>query len=272
MDATASAVEAVDASKEGLWSLLADLISFRTETQAKEATHFPEEARRCVAFVAEFLSDLDFTVETWDVGPSATFDAHPVIVAKLAGSGGGRSVAFNGHLDVVPVGDTSAWTQEPFGGTLHDGRIYGRGATDMKGGIAAALWATKARSRYHDVGLHRIPWARRDSEGLRGRLRPCLVRGEGYSRPHPGTGKARALSHRGRAHQRRRTPAGRKGVRALPAAMVYLVRPLVTFDPKQPQLEAALAAATRPCGLVPGWKPAGTQAGAANQPAAERPG
>ena len=144
MDTTAPAVEAVDASKEGLWSLLADLISFRTETQAKEATHFPAEARRCVAFVTEFLSDLGFTVETWDVGPSATFEAHPVIVARLAGSGGGRSVAFNGHLDVVPVGDTSAWTQEPFAGTLHDGRIYGRGATDMKGGIAAALWATKA--------------------------------------------------------------------------------------------------------------------------------
>src|SRR5262245_7355910 len=143
MSATLPVAEAVEAGKTELWGLLGDLIKFRTETQAKEAVHFPEEARRCVAFVSDFLTALGFSIETWDVGPSATFEAHPVIVARLAGSGAGRSLAFNGHLDVVPVGDTSAWTQPPFGGTLHDGRVYGRGATDMKGGIAAALWATK---------------------------------------------------------------------------------------------------------------------------------
>ena len=161
MDATAPAVEAIEARKAGLWSLLGDLVSFRTETQAKEATHFPEEARRCVAFVSDFLSDLGFAIETWDVGPSASSDAHPVIVARLTGSDGGPSLAFNGHLDVVPVGDTSAWTQDPFGGALHEGRIYGRGATDMKGGIAAALWATKVMleggfSPKGDVSFHLV--------------------------------------------------------------------------------------------------------------------
>jgi acetylornithine deacetylase len=140
---TASVVDAVESRQEGLNGLLRDLVGFRTETQAKEAEHFPEEARRCVAYVRDFLTGLGFSVDTWDVGPSATFAAHPVVVARLPGSGGGRSVAFNGHLDVVPVGDTSAWTREPFGGEVVDGRLYGRGATDMKGGIAAALFATK---------------------------------------------------------------------------------------------------------------------------------
>jgi len=139
----AAVVEAVGASEASLQGLLRDLIAFRTESQAKEATHFPAEARGCVGYVADFLSGLGFEIDGWDVGPSATFAAHPLIVARLPGAGGGRSLAFNAHVDVVPVGDGSAWSQEPFGGAVVDGRLYGRGATDMKGGLAAALWAVK---------------------------------------------------------------------------------------------------------------------------------
>src|SRR5439155_16578466 len=128
------------ASPQGL---LRDLIAFRTESQAKEAAHFPDEARRCVGYVGDFLAALGFEIDGWDVGPSATFPAHPLIVARLPGSGGGRSLAFNAHVDVVPVGDGSAWSQEPFGGAIVDGRLYGRGAKDMKGGLAAAMGAVK---------------------------------------------------------------------------------------------------------------------------------
>ena len=71
-------VEAVEASQDGLQSLLRDLVAFRTESQAKEATHFPDEARRCIAYVSDYLSGLGFEIEGWDVGPSATFDAHPL--------------------------------------------------------------------------------------------------------------------------------------------------------------------------------------------------
>ena len=135
--------EAVEVSRDGLQRLVCDLVAFRTESQAKEATHFPAEARRCINYVSDFLSALGFEIDGWDVGPSATFDVHPLIVARLPGTGGGRSLAFNAHVDVVPVGDRGAWTQDPFGGAIVDGRLYGRGATDMKGGLAAAMWATK---------------------------------------------------------------------------------------------------------------------------------
>lgn len=138
-----SPADAVAARRDGLVELLATLIAFRTESQAKEATHFPDEIRRCMAFAAGYLEELGFSLDTWDVGPSATFDAHPVIVATLPGAGEGRSLAFNGHLDVVPVGDASAWLHDPFGGQVEDGRVHGRGATDMKGGVAAALWAAR---------------------------------------------------------------------------------------------------------------------------------
>jgi acetylornithine deacetylase len=56
--------------------------------------------------------------------------------------GPGPGLLLLGHTDVVPVGD--GWTTDPFGGAVHDGRIYGRGASDMKGGLAASLAALAA--------------------------------------------------------------------------------------------------------------------------------
>ena len=53
------------------------------------------------------------------------------------GAKGVRTFGFNGHTDVVPVGDAAAWTQEPFSGAVIDGVLWGRGATDMKSGVAA---------------------------------------------------------------------------------------------------------------------------------------
>jgi acetylornithine deacetylase len=139
----ATLADAVQERQDELFELLRSLIGFRTESQAKEATYFPEEIRRCMAFVDAYLRDLGFGIETWDVGPSATFPAHPVIVARRPGSGDGRSLAINGHLDVVPVGDTSGWSHDAFGGEIDGGRLWGRGATDMKGGVAAALFAVR---------------------------------------------------------------------------------------------------------------------------------
>ena len=51
--------------------------------------------------------------------------------------GSGKTFGFNGHTDVVPVGDISSWTFDPFGAKIHDGWMYGRGAADMKSGVAA---------------------------------------------------------------------------------------------------------------------------------------
>lgn len=73
---------------------------------------------------------------------------HPRInlLARMDGSGAGAPcVHFNGHLDVVPVGD--GWTRDPFGGEIVNGRLYGRGTSDMKAGIAASLFAVEALRR-----------------------------------------------------------------------------------------------------------------------------
>jgi acetylornithine deacetylase len=76
----------------------------------------------------------------------------------------GRDLLLNGHIDVVPVGDEAAWTTPPWDPVVRDGRVYGRGAVDMKGGLCCALFAAKA---VHDAGVR-----------LRGRLSVASVVGE----------------------------------------------------------------------------------------------
>ncbi len=61
-----------------------------------------------------------------------------------SGAGSDRHLIFNGHIDVVPVGDPANWRHAPWSADLQDGLVYGRGACDMKGGLMAALYAVKA--------------------------------------------------------------------------------------------------------------------------------
>ncbi len=77
------------------------------------------------------LSDAGF--ETWRVDREGT----PNLYARWGNRGANKSFGFNGHTDVVPVGDEAAWTVDPFGAEIRDGIMYGRGATDMKSGVAA---------------------------------------------------------------------------------------------------------------------------------------
>jgi acetylornithine deacetylase/succinyl-diaminopimelate desuccinylase len=70
----------------------------------------------------------------------------PSVVARI-GDGGHPRLAWNGHLDVVPVGDPETWDHPPFGAELVDGRLVGRGAVDRKGAVGAALAAVAAIGR-----------------------------------------------------------------------------------------------------------------------------
>lgn len=84
------------------------------------------------------LRALDMTIERWDV-----FEGRPNVIGNLAGAEE-RSLILCGHIDVVPVGERSAWSVEPFGGEIRDGKLFGRGAVDMKSGLAAILAALRA--------------------------------------------------------------------------------------------------------------------------------
>lgn len=66
------------------------------------------------------------------------------LVGRLAGSGDGATLMLNGHIDVVPIGDPDSWSTSAFSGDVRDGRLWGRGACDMKAGLIAAHWAVQA--------------------------------------------------------------------------------------------------------------------------------
>ncbi len=88
-----------------------------------------------MALLAEVLSAAGFACSRVDRGGIAN------LYARWGQRGASRSFGFNGHTDVVPVGDAAAWTHDPFGAVVKDGLMYGRGACDMKSGVAAFVAA-----------------------------------------------------------------------------------------------------------------------------------
>lgn len=89
--------------------------------------------------VANKLSAIGFDVDVWEIGgdellehpyfiPRADlFKGSPNVAGRLKGKGGGKSILLNGHVDVVPAGDTNQWTYPPYSGHIINGRLYGRG-------------------------------------------------------------------------------------------------------------------------------------------------
>lgn len=130
---------AVEEQHDALIELTRDLVNCRSDSQSVQNPEFESEATRCQDIVANWLNESGATTERWLEPPR-----YPVVAGKLAGAGGGRSMAFNGHIDVVPAGDFNAWSHAPWSGEISDGRLWGRGAADMKGGVACALAAMRA--------------------------------------------------------------------------------------------------------------------------------
>ena len=98
------------------------------------------------AAVADYVERW-FIKEGFEVAVDFVAPSRPNVVAWLGEGGTGRSLLLEGHTDVVTEGDPSAWSHPPFGGDVDDGRIWGRGAADMKGGLAAAMIAAAAIKR-----------------------------------------------------------------------------------------------------------------------------
>jgi succinyl-diaminopimelate desuccinylase len=125
--------------RDELIALTRDLI--RVPSVVRPGDPAATEAR-VAAHVQTWLEGEGFPVEVQHVAPG-----RPNVVACLDGAPGARTLLLEGHTDVVTEGDPRAWTYPPFGAELVDGRIYGRGAADMKGGLAAAMVAAAAIKR-----------------------------------------------------------------------------------------------------------------------------
>jgi len=109
------------------------------------------------SFIADYLkSELNLSVDVWEpdinelknhpgfVPVQQGYEKRPNVVGVYRGAGGGRSLLFNGHVDVIPPGDEKNWRHAPWSGFVDGEKIYGRGASDMKAGLAAYTMAMKA--------------------------------------------------------------------------------------------------------------------------------
>jgi succinyl-diaminopimelate desuccinylase len=100
----------------------------------------PGEEKACVEFLADLLMKAGLEVEEHEFAPG-----RPSLVARLRGAGNASALAFTGHVDVVPLGE-KPWTVPPFDAEIRDGKLFGRGASDMKAGVAAFVAATIAQT------------------------------------------------------------------------------------------------------------------------------
>lgn len=154
-------VDLVASRERELVDLLCELIAFDTRTHVQGEAARDEAALQ--ARLARRLEAAGATVELTE--PDATplhghpmmphgftFAGRPQLVARFAGGGDGRSLLLNGHVDVVDVEPRSAWSVDPFDAVVREGLVWGRGACDMKGGVAAMVLAAESLAEA-DVAL-----------------------------------------------------------------------------------------------------------------------
>jgi len=112
-----------------------DVINLCSELIKFKSINPPGDELEVAGYVADILSKAGLAVDVISHAPTRAS-----VVARLKGSGEVTPLLYSGHLDVVPVADEE-WLHDPFGGEVADGKIWGRGASDMKGGDAAMITA-----------------------------------------------------------------------------------------------------------------------------------
>jgi acetylornithine deacetylase len=150
-------IASIDGRRRELLALLADLIRFDTTTR-EAVSDPPREEAALQRYLAARLGAAGLHTTVWEPGedeladhpmiaPGLSFAGRPQLVATLEGAGESPARLFNGHIDVVSVEPRDAWSSDPHRATIRDGRVYGRGACDMKGGVAAIVFAAETLGR-----------------------------------------------------------------------------------------------------------------------------
>lgn len=148
------------------------------------------EEKACQALVAEKYDRMSLVVDMWDpddlelqahpayVPTGRSYAGRPNVVGVFRGSGEGRSLILNGHVDVVPVGSEEQWMSPPWSGAQIGGKVYGRGSADMKGGCVSNILAVQALKT---AGIHLagdlILESVVDEEGGGNGTLACILRG-----------------------------------------------------------------------------------------------
>ncbi len=147
MDSRKQVLDWIEQNRDAIVGFLQDLIRIPSVTGEEGAIQ---------KFITGRLKEMGLAVDVFEpdlaalrkhpafVEVSRGYEGRPNVVGILKGQGGGKSLLFNGHVDVIPAGAPESWEHASWSGDLADGRIYGRGAADMKAGLAAMTMALKA--------------------------------------------------------------------------------------------------------------------------------
>ncbi|MGM9987945.1 MAG: peptidase [Bacillaceae bacterium] len=147
MDVKRKISEYIDCHQEEMTTLLASFVK-ENSVQGNE--------QGIQRLVIQKLEQLGLEIDSWEpsfeemkhhpyfISNRTSFNGSSNVVGTLKGSGGGKSIILNGHIDVVPEGDLNQWEDDPYSGIIKGNRLYGRGSTDMKGGNVALLLAIEA--------------------------------------------------------------------------------------------------------------------------------
>jgi succinyl-diaminopimelate desuccinylase len=119
----------------------ADAVALTRELLCFNTVNPPGQERDCAQRAAKFLEDAGFSVEFFEYEKDRTS-----VIARAGGKSGSDPLCFTGHLDVVALG-TRPWTRQPFAGETDGDKLYGRGSSDMKAGVAAMLIALRSFSK-----------------------------------------------------------------------------------------------------------------------------
>ncbi len=149
-------------------SALSEIVRLTQDLVRIKSINPPGDELPAAVFLAERLRSFGLDAEYVDIGNN-----RGNVVATIKGSDDGApAFMFNGHLDVVPAGEASAWERDPFCGDIVDGKVWGRGASDMKGGVAAmsvavALLLASGRKFKGDIMLTAVSGEESDSIGAK---------------------------------------------------------------------------------------------------------
>jgi acetylornithine deacetylase/succinyl-diaminopimelate desuccinylase-like protein len=123
-----------------------ELVDLTRRLVAAASPNPPGDVTAAAAVAAAFLRTIDgVAIERFEPAPGIVN-----LVARIPGGRPGQRLVFNGHLDTFPIGEERGWSVPPLGGALADGRLYGRGVSDMKGGVAASLVAARALAEHRE--------------------------------------------------------------------------------------------------------------------------
>jgi acetylornithine deacetylase len=150
-DVERAACEWIAAREDELVELASRLIAF--DTTAREREDPPREEAALQSYLGERLRAAGADVNIWEpsgaevdrrqVPGEIGFEGRPQLAAEFEGAGDGSSLLFNGHIDAVSFEPRDRWTSDPLQPEIRDGNLYGRGACDMKGPVAAMVLAAE---------------------------------------------------------------------------------------------------------------------------------